>query len=182
VPLVRGWVVLAVLAPVAAACASTPRRTPEAAKPIEAPVEVPEALVLARPIPRSTSSRVEGHLGKKICSGTPGPKDRPKRAVCCYPAKEVVLRPLRAAFPALRACYDAREKRDAEGRVAFTFRIEKDGSVAHACAGENSTMDDEGAARCMLEVLRDLRYPSSSDAEIDLCGLMTITYPVGFEP
>jgi hypothetical protein len=34
----------------------------------------------------------------------------------------------------------------------------------------------------MVEALRRVRYPAMSDAERDLCGLITLTYPVVFEP
>lgn len=92
------------------------------------------------------------------------------------------MRPIRAAFPALRACYEARAKRDAEGRVVFSFRIEQDGSIQRVCTGEPTTMDDEGAVRCMVDELRKVRYPAMSNEERDLCGLSSLSYPVVFEP
>lgn len=134
------------------------------------------------PDPPAPPAPIERRLGKNVCVGKPGPKERPHRAACCYPARELILRPLRAAFPALRACYDARTKRDAQGRVDFKFRIEKDGSIPHVCASEHSTMDDEGAVRCMLDAIHKVRYPAVTDADVDFCGLMTLSYPVTFEP
>jgi hypothetical protein len=57
-----------------------------------------------------------------------------------------------------------------------------DGTVKRACANEGSTMDDEPAIRCMLDVLRGLRWEGMSKAERDLCGLISLHYPVVFEP
>ncbi len=92
------------------------------------------------------------------------------------------MRPIRAISPALRACYDARAKKSAEGRVVFAFRIEQDGTLRRVCAGEASTMDDEPAARCMVEEMKRLRFGAMSDEERDFCGLITLAYPVTFEP
>ena len=126
----------------------------------------------------------EARLGHDVCAGSPLPKEKPRtpKATCCHPAKELLVRPIRAVYPAVRACYDARTRTSAEGRVLLSFRIEQDGSVKRVCAKDTSTMDDEPAARCMAEALRGIRYPAMSDDERDLCGLITITYPVVLEP
>jgi hypothetical protein len=125
---------------------------------------------------------VETSLGKKICVGRPGPRERPHRAACCYPARDYLTRPLKAAFPAMRACYDARTVREARGRVSLSFRIEQDGSIAHVCANEATTMLDEHALRCILGEVRRVRYPATSDEDVELCGLVTLSYPFVFEP
>ena len=54
----------------------------------------------------------------------------------CYPAKEMLMQPIRAIYPALRACYQARTKKDAEGRVVFHFRVEQDGTIQRVCTGD----------------------------------------------
>jgi hypothetical protein len=95
---------------------------------------------------------------------------------------ELLKRPIRAAFPALRACYDARRKREAEGRVVFTFRIEQDGSIQRVCSSDATSVDDEDAVRCMVTELRKVHFPAMSDEEVDLCGLIKMSYPVVFEP
>jgi outer membrane biosynthesis protein TonB len=139
------------------------------------------------PRPPSAASRVpdaavEATLGKRICVGSPGPRERPHRATCCYYGREFLAGPLRAAAPALRACYDARAQRAAQGVVALSFRIEQDGSIAHACATQATTMLDEDALRCILGEVRRVRYPAMSGEDVALCGLITLNYPVRFEP
>jgi hypothetical protein len=124
----------------------------------------------------------ETPLGKKICVGRPGPRERPHRAACCHYPRDFLVRPLKAATPALRACYEARTQREARGRVSLSFRIEQDGSIAHVCANEATTMLDEDALRCILGEIRRAHYPPMSDGDVDLCGLMTLNYPVVFEP
>jgi hypothetical protein len=164
---------------VLASCGST------AAQPQTA---VPEALALWTPSPaKGLAPKVEGHLGHAVCVGPALTKDPPHTASCCYPAMELIKRPIRGAFPALRACYEARQNRSAEGRVVFAFRIEQDGSVQRVCAGEASTMDDEPAVRCMVEVIRKIRWeamgtPKTTKENRDLCGLISLKYPVVFEP
>jgi hypothetical protein len=155
---------------IAAAVASAPEwrwpRPPEEA--------VAAAAAIARP---------EVHLAHPVCVGPVTlKKERPRKATCCYPAMEALKRPIRAIFPALRACYDARRKKDAAGRVVFTFRVEQDSSIQRVCSGESTSVDDEDAVRCMVTELRKARFPAMSDAEVDLCGLVKMSYPVVFEP
>jgi len=38
-------------------------------------------------------------------------------------------------------------------------------------------MDDEPAVRCMVDVLRGIRFEASSKADRDLCGLVCSTTP-----
>ncbi len=109
-------------------------------------------------------------------------KDPPHEAGCCYPAMGELKRSFRAAFPGLRACYEARTNPAAEGTVRFEYRIEEDGSVKRVCVEEGSTMDDEAAARCMAEVVRAVRFPAIGKEGRDLCGLILLHYPVVFEP
>ena len=147
------------------------------------PSPVPEALALWTPSHApGPAPKVEGHLGHRLCIGPIVVKDPPHKATCCYPAKELLIRPIRAAYPALRACYEARRNKAAEGRVIFSFRIELDGSVKRVCASEDSTMDDEPAIKCLIEAVREVRWPAMSTAERDLCGLFSLNYPVVFEP
>ena len=140
------------------------------------------ALLLPR-LPKEAVPKPEGHLPHPVCVGPINvKKDRPHTAACCYPAKEVLVKPIRAAFPALRACYDNRKNKVAEGRVVFVFRVEQDGSVPRVCSGDATAVEDEDAVRCMVEAMRKVRFPSMSDAERDLCGLFSFNYPVMFEP
>ncbi|HSO32149.1 MAG TPA: hypothetical protein VLT33_06530 [Labilithrix sp.] len=135
------------------------------------------------PDPPATPTKPEGHLVHPVCVGpVRQAKERPHKAVCCYPAKELLVRPIRAAYPALRACYDARKKKDAEGRVVFQFRVEQDGSIPRVCSGDSTSMDDEDSVRCMVGVMQQVRFPAMSDAERDFCGLFSFNYPVIFEP
>lgn len=153
------------------AIASAIASAPEWPRPPDAPAAPPDA------------SRPEGHLAHPVCIGAvTSKKDPPRKASCCYPAMEALKRPIRAVFPALRACYEARKKREAEGRVVFTFRIEQDGSLQRVCSGDATSFDDEGAVRCMVTEFRKARFPAMSDEELDLCGLLKMSYPVVFEP
>jgi hypothetical protein len=128
-------------------------------------------------------ARPEGHLAHPVCVGPVTlKKEHPRKASCCYPAMEALKRPIRAVFPALRACYEARRKKEAEGRVVFTFRVEQDGSIQRVCSGESTSVDDEDAVRCMVTELRKARFPAMSDGEVELCGLVKMSYPVVFEP
>lgn len=185
----RGAVFLLLLA---ASCASAaaPQSRASAPEPPEEPAvlaaepsAVPEALALWTPSHApGNPPKAEGHLGHRVCIGPIVVKDPPHEAACCYPAKELLIRPIRAAYPALRACYEARRNKAAEGRVTFSFRIELDGSVRRVCATEDSTMDDEPAVQCLIERVREVRWPAMSTAERDLCGLVSLNYPVVFEP
>jgi len=180
------------LVPLVAACgtAATQTSLPSAPDPSEDPAvltaepsAVPEALALWTPSHApGPAPKVEGHLGHRVCIGPIVVKDPPHKAACCYPAKELLIRPIRAAYPALRTCYEARRNKAAEGRVIFSFRIEQDGSVKRVCATESSTMDDEPAIKCLIEAIREIRWPGMSTAERDLCGLISLDYPVVFEP
>ena len=139
--------------------------------------------MLAPKIDREPAPKIKNHLAHSICVGPiDSKKERPRKASCCYPAREAISRPLRAAFPALRACYDARKNRGAEGRVVFVFRVEQDGSIPQACSGDSTSVEDADAVHCMIQVIRTVRYPATSDEERDFCGLLHFTYPVIFEP
>lgn len=154
-----------------AAIASAVASAPEWPRPPDAPAA-----------PR-VATRPEGLLAHPVCIGAVTSKeDRPRKASCCYPAMDALQRPIRAVFPALRACYEARNKREAEGRVVFTFRVEQDGSLERVCSGDATTFDDEAAVRCMVTELRKARFPAMSDEEVDLCGLVKLSYPVVFAP
>ena len=133
--------------------------------------------------PVAPATKPEGHLARTVCAGTLGvhAPPRPRKMACCYPDKELIVRPIRSVFPALRACYDARKNADAEGRVVFDFRIEQSGLIERVCSGESTSVEDEEAVRCMMEVLRQVRYPAMSEEEVDMCGLLSFHYPVTFE-
>ncbi|MBX3187511.1 MAG: AgmX/PglI C-terminal domain-containing protein [Labilithrix sp.] len=148
---------------------------PEPAIAIEAETPAPPAAELS-----AKAMREGHHLAHPVCVGPVVPNDPPHRAACCYPSRELIVRPLRAAFPALRACYEARANLEAEGNVVFQFRIELDGSVTRVCASEASTMDDEASVRCMIAAIKDVRFPGMSREERDLCGLISLHYPVTF--
>lgn len=135
------------------------------------------------PAPPVQPAKPEGHLAFPVCVGpVPLKKVPPRTASCCYPAREMLTRPIRAVYPALRACYEARTKKDAAGRVVFHFRVEQDGTIQRVCTGDATSVDDEDAVRCMVGEVRKARFPAMGDAERDLCGLVTLDYPVVFEP
>lgn len=125
----------------------------------------------------------EGHLAHPVCIGRVDlKKQKPHTMACCYPAKELIARPLRASFPALRTCYENRKNKAAEGRVVFVFRVEQDGSIQRVCSGDATSVEDEDAVRCMVEAMRKVTYPAMSNEEVTMCGLLSFNYPVMFEP
>jgi hypothetical protein len=144
--------------------------------------EEPVTTVVASSAPEGPPAKIEGHLAHAVCLGPVLAADPPHKATCCYPAMELIKRPIRGAFPALRACYEARSNKAAEGRVVFAFRIEQDGSVKRVCASEGSTMDDEPALACMVDVIHKVRWEGMSKESRDFCGLISLNYPVVFEP
>jgi hypothetical protein len=185
----RAGGLLLLLLPASCASAATQQSTPPAADPEEpvttvAPGPVPEALTLWTPTPRpGPPAKVEGHLRHPVCLGPVQPPDPPHKAACCYPAMEALKRPMRGIYPALRACYEARQNKAAEGRVGFAFRIEQDGSVKRVCATEGSAMDDEPALTCMVAVVQKVRWEAIGKEGRDFCGLISfLDYPVIFEP
>jgi hypothetical protein len=122
----------------------------------------------------------EKHLAP-ICIGLANlSKERPHTAACCYPAKEVYARPIRAALPAVHSCWTSGKR--TMGRVVLSFRIEQDGTVKRVCSTEATTLDDEPAVRCILGEMIKVFYPSMSDDERNLCGLISLSYPLTFEP
>ncbi len=154
---------------------------------VAAPRDVPSeaadepAPQIAAPSVSSAPARIEGYLDHAVCIGSVLARDPPHEAACCYPAMELIKRPIRAAFPRLRACYEARKNPDATGRVSFFFRIETDGSVARVCAEEASAMYDVPALECMVEAIREVRFPAGGQADRDMCGLISLHYPVVFK-
>lgn len=107
-------------------------------------------------------------------------KEKPHRAACCYPARELLVRPIRAMFPELRACYEQARNAEAEGKVAFKFRIEEDGTIRRVCGEADTPLLDDDVVRCMAERLRTVRYEARTDDDVALCGLIQISYPVRF--
>jgi hypothetical protein len=165
--------------PVLVACSPAVVPAAESRYLIEPPVAPVTTAPALAPVPEPPQ-RVT--LARRVCTGPADlPKEPSRTAACCYPAIHALVRPLRAAHAELRACYEARRaiRKDV---VAFQFRIEQDGTIARVCAEPSSTLDDEDAVRCMTEVIARVRYPAQSDAEVALCGLTSITYPVHFEP
>ncbi|AKU96368.1 hypothetical protein AKJ09_03032 [Labilithrix luteola] len=108
------------------------------------------------------------------------PKEKPHRAACCYPARELFAQPIRAVFPELRACYERARDADAEGTVAFKFRVEQDGRILRVCGAADTPLLDDDVVRCMAERLRTVRYDARTDGDVALCGLIQILYPVRF--
>ena len=150
---------------------------------IPAAPHTPMPALLLPKVAAEPQPKPEGHLAHPVCIGPINlKKDRPRKASCCYPAKDLIVAPIRAAYPALRACFDNRKNKDAEGRVVFVFRVEQDGSIPRVCSGEPTTLDDADAVRCMVEEIRKVRYPAMSDFDRDFCGLFSFNYPVTFEP
>ena len=68
------------------------------------------------------------------------------------------------------------------GPRGLPLRVEQDGTIQRVCTGDATSVDDEDAVRCMVAEVKKARFPAMSDAERDLCGLVTLDYPLVFEP
>lgn len=153
-------------------------------EPLPAPNEEPTWPRAPSPPPPEAEPPTARVLGKKICVGVKDlPPERPHRAACCYPARELIARVVRTAMPAIRACYDRApaEARAYETQLLMRYRIEQSGEVHRACA-DDGTLLDEDTVRCVLEQVRALRFPAQSAEEIALCGRINLAYPLRFVP
>lgn len=121
-----------------------------------------------------------GTYGKRVCSGHARPAP-PREATCCYPARETLLAPIRAVHPSLRACYEALAEPRSSTSVAVKFHVSAAGDVDEACTEESPEVP-VALTRCVLEAIREARYPARSADDVKLCGLMEVTYPVRFSP
>lgn len=116
---------------------------------------------------------------RTVCRGraTLSPDPKPEY-LCCYPAKDLLVRPIRDAYPTMRACV-VKSGHEIDGRVSFAFRIEKDGSVARVCT--TTDVDDPPIVDCLADAILALRYPAQGDEEVRHCGLVRLAYPVTFQ-
>jgi hypothetical protein len=80
-----------------------------------------------------------------------------------------------AARPKLRACYEQANPKGAgqKGRVSFKLTINDRGHVTLTEIPTSSLPGGSDAERCMVEVLRDLRFPRGS-------GESTISFQMSF--
>lgn len=91
---------------------------------------------------------------------------------------EVIQRVVQQQFPRIRKCYadGLRDNPMLEGRMAVRLVIEKDGSVSSA-SDAGSTMPDRNVSRCVLLTFHELHFPEPEGG-----GLLTLVYPIAFDP
>jgi hypothetical protein len=93
--------------------------------------------------------------------------------------KAVVDERLKAAGPAIQACYERglKTKPTLRGNVDIDFVVAPDGKVAHASAGSGEgALDDAATVDCILGEIRKLTFPEPSG------GRVFLNYPLHFEP
>jgi len=90
---------------------------------------------------------------------------------------EVIQKIVRSNFGRLRLCYEdgLRNNPRLKGRVSVRFVIGRDGSVS-AAASSGSDMADTRMVSCVVRVFSGLAFPPPEG------GLVTVVYPINFEP
>jgi Ca-activated chloride channel family protein len=90
---------------------------------------------------------------------------------------EVVQRIVRQNFGRFRVCYEQGLGRNPAlaGKITSRFVISKDGSVENVSNG-GSDLPDAGVVSCVLSAFHGLNFPQPEG------GIVTVTYPVLFEP
>jgi hypothetical protein len=89
----------------------------------------------------------------------------------------VIQRIVRQNEGRFRACYLEGQTKSPKlaGRVAVTFLIDRDGSVATAQDTAGSDLPDDGARACVVRAFSSLEFPEPG-------GTVTVTYPLVFSP
>jgi len=92
-------------------------------------------------------------------------------------APALVQRVVRENFSAFRACYEdgLRTNPSLTGRVSVRFVIGRDGLVSNVGNG-GSSMPDGGVVSCVVRSFHHLAFPPPEG------GVVTVTYPIMFEP
>lgn len=90
---------------------------------------------------------------------------------------EVIQRIVRQNFGRFRLCYEngLRNNPSLQGRVSARFIIGRDGAVMSVANG-GSDVPDAGVVACVLQQFKGLSFPQPEN------GLVTVVYPVLFEP
>lgn len=93
--------------------------------------------------------------------------------------KAVIDEKLKAAAPAVQACYERalKEKPELRGNLVVNFVVGPDGKVAHAEAAEgDDALSDAATVGCILAEIRKLVFPEPKG------GRVFINYPLKLEP
>ena len=90
--------------------------------------------------------------------------------------KEVIRRVIRRRQSAVRRCYETqlRTKPDLAGKVTVRFIVSSTGSVQTATTS-SSTLDDKTTERCLLSVVKRMRFPKPQGG-----GIVVVNYPFIF--
>jgi hypothetical protein len=91
--------------------------------------------------------------------------------------QEVISRVLWQNHGRLRMCYEAglRANPNLQGRITLRFLIGRDGAVSNI-ANAGSDLPDAGVVSCAVRALHGLSFPRPE------AGIVTVTYPVIFQP
>jgi len=93
--------------------------------------------------------------------------------------KAVIDKQLKAAGPAIQACYEQalKTKPELRGTVDINFVVAPDGKVAHADVSESDdALNDVPTLDCILGEIRKLTFPEPNG------GRVFINYPLRLEP
>jgi hypothetical protein len=93
--------------------------------------------------------------------------------------KAVIDEKLKAATPAIQACYERalKTKPGLRGSVDINFVVAPDGKVAHAAVNESDdALDDAPTVDCILAEIRKLVFPEPKG------GRVFLNYPLKLEP
>jgi tetratricopeptide (TPR) repeat protein len=119
-----------------------------------------------------------GHGRLAGAHGTSAPKLRTgKTEVSGRLPAEVIQRIVRQNFGRFRMCYEGglAQNPKLEGRVVTRFVIDRGGQVANAVNG-GSTVPNAQLVSCVIGAFYSLQFPAPET------GLVTVVYPITFEP
>ncbi|MDI1477034.1 AgmX/PglI C-terminal domain-containing protein [Polyangium sp. y55x31] len=90
---------------------------------------------------------------------------------------EIIQRTVRQNFGRFRFCYEQglRQNPNLQGRVAVRFVIGRDGSVSQVSNG-GSDLPDQNTVSCVVRSFYGMSFPAPED------GIVTVTYPIMFQP
>lgn len=120
---------------------------------------------------------VSGHVSKAPrvrCSGSDGGCSA---IVTGRLPPEVIQRIVRQNFGRFRLCYEngSRSNPGLSGRVSVKFVIDRSGGVSMA-SDSGSDLPDKGVVQCVVRGFGNLSFPQPEG------GLVTVVYPIMFEP
>lgn len=92
--------------------------------------------------------------------------------------KDIIRRVVRSGMPAIRRCYESALPATGRpyGKVVLKWVIQGSGTVRSAVVNDD-TLADQRVLRCMLSVIKQLRFPKPKGG-----GTVIVNYPFVFKP